>query len=229
MNSHILIVDDEANMRLGLKDNLEFEGFRVSEAIDGVDALEKVGKLNPDLIVLDVMMPNLSGYDVCKRLRKEGRETPIIMLTAKGEEIDRVLGLEIGADDYIQKPFSLRELIARIKAILRRSTVNQNKPSAYRIGLLDVHFDKYQAFAEGGEVKLSHKEFEILQYLLAHVNETIDRHDLLKNVWGYDEQPTTRTVDNFIVKLRQKIEDNPASPKHIITVHGVGYKLVYNP
>ncbi len=229
MNSHILIVDDEANMRLGLKDNLEFEGFRVSEAIDGVDALEKVGKLNPDLIVLDVMMPNLSGYDVCKRLRKEGRETPIIMLTAKGEEIDRVLGLEIGADDYIQKPFSLRELIARIKAILRRSTVNQNKPSAYRIGLLDVHFDKYQAFTDGGEVKLSHKEFEILQYLLAHVNETIDRHDLLKNVWGYDEQPTTRTVDNFIVKLRQKIEDNPASPKHIITVHGVGYKLVYNP
>lgn len=224
---HILIVDDEAHMRMGLKDNLEYEGYRVSEAVNGEDAIQKVTLQNPDLIILDVMMPVMGGFDVCKQLRKEGLETPIIMLTAKGEEIDKVLGLEIGADDYVQKPFSLRELLARIKAILRRSTPAEKEQETFSIGSLEVNFEKHEAFRNGNEEKLSHKEFEILKYLLSHKNEIVDRYDLLKNVWGYDEQPTTRTVDNFIAKLRQKVERNPSDPKHIITIHGVGYKLLH--
>lgn len=227
MSEHILIVDDESNMRRGLKDNLEFEGYKVSEAVDGVDALSKVAENKPDLIVLDVMMPNLSGFEVCKKLRKDGNETPIILLTAKGEEIDKVLGLEMGADDYVQKPFSIRELIARIKAVLRRSSSKSEDAEEITIGLLTINFKEYIASRQGVEEKLSHKEFEILHYLMDHKNEIVDRYDLLKNVWGYDEQPTTRTVDNFIVKLRQKIEENPSSPKHIITIHGVGYKLIF--
>lgn len=226
MNKHILIVDDEANMRRGLMDNLEFEGYSVSEAVDGVDALNKIQAINPDLIILDVMMPNLSGFEVCKRLRREGNEVPIILLTAKGEEIDKVLGLEIGADDYVQKPFSIRELMARVKAILRRSGKDQEVKELVTIGNLKINFKEYHATKDGVEEKLSHKEFEILHYLLEHKNEIVDRHELLKNVWGYHEQPTTRTVDNFIVKLRQKIEENPSNPKHIITIHGVGYKLL---
>jgi len=227
MMKHILIVDDEAPMRLGLKDNLEFEGFKVSEAEDGKIALQQVKQHRPDLIVLDVMMPNMSGFDVCKALRKEGDETPIILLTAKGEEIDKVIGLELGADDYVQKPFSVRELIARIKAILRRYASGVQSIESTRIGLLTLNFLEYSAYNGDEEIKLSHKEFEILSYLLAKKNEIVDRYDLLKNVWGYGNQPTTRTVDNFIVKLRQKLEEDPSQPKHIITIHGVGYKLVH--
>ena len=226
MSTHILIVDDEANMRRGLKDNLEFEGYEVSEAVDGANALETLKEIQPDLIVLDVMMPNLSGFEVCKQLRKEGNETPIILLTAKGEEIDKVLGLEMGADDYVQKPFSIRELIARIKAILRRSEKSSKSDSFVTIGELTVDFKKYIATRAGHDEKLSHKEFEILQYLLDHQGAIVDRYELLKNVWGYNEQPTTRTVDNFIVRLRQKVEVDPSNPKHIITVHGSGYKLI---
>jgi len=228
MSDHILIVDDESNMRLGLKDNLEFEGYQVSEAIDGPDALVKADQIRPSLILLDVMMPNMSGFDVCKKLRKDGNDTPIIMLTAKGEEIDKVLGLEIGADDYIQKPFSVRELLARVKAILRRAHTTSTPVSSSQIGNLTVNFERYEASMQGEEVKLSHKEFEILRFLLTHKNETVERYDLLKGVWGYEEQPTTRTVDNFIAKLRQRIETTPSSPKHIITIHGVGYKLIHN-
>ena len=226
MSKHILIVDDEVNMRRGLRDNLEFEGYEVSEAIDGSDALETLKNINPDLIVLDVMMPKISGFDVCKQLRKDGDDTPIILLTAKGEEIDKVLGLEIGADDYVQKPFSVRELLARIKAILRRSGNASKDDKNIVIGLLTLDFKKYTALKANKEEKLSHKEFEILRYLLDHEEEIVDRHELLKNVWGYNEQPTTRTVDNFIVRLRQRIETDPSNPRHIITVHGSGYKLI---
>ncbi|MEO9869421.1 response regulator transcription factor [Ekhidna sp.] len=226
MSKHILVVDDESNMRRGLKDNFEFEGYEVTEAIDGSDALNILQDLSPDLIILDVMMPKLSGFEVCKQLRKQGNNTPIILLTAKGEEIDKVLGLEMGADDYVQKPFSIRELIARVNAILRRSQSNNKIEESIDFGLLKVDFKKYTATRNGNEEKLSHKEFEILQYLHEHEGEIVDRHELLKNVWGYHEQPTTRTVDNFIVKLRQKIEKDPANPHHIITVHGAGYKLI---
>lgn len=224
----ILIVEDEPSMRLGLKDNLEFESYTVELAIDGAEGLAKIEATTFDLIILDVMMPKMSGFEVCKAIRKQGVTTPIIFLTAKSEEIDKVLGLELGADDYLTKPFSLRELIARVKAILRRTqqkTVAKDEGSA-TIGRLTVDFDHYVASNNEGDVRMSYKEFEILQFLLNNQNEVVSRYDLLNKVWGYDSQPTTRTVDNFILRLRQRIEENPNDPKHILTVHGVGYKLV---
>lgn len=223
----ILVVEDEPAMRRGLKDNLEFEGYEVDFAKDGATALQKILEQAYDLVVLDVMLPEMSGFDVCKKVRKEGVTTPIIMLTAKGEEIDKVLGLELGADDYITKPFSLRELLARIKAVLRRKpgTIMGEKQSI-KIGNLEVNFSTYNAFSGKQPVPMSHKEFEVLKYLWQHQNQTVSRDSLLEDVWGYEEYPTTRTVDNFILKLRQKIENNPAHPRHILTVHGIGYKYV---
>ncbi len=225
----ILIVEDEPNMRMGLKDNLTFEGYDVTTAAEGLTGLQQILENDFDLIILDVMMPNLSGFDVCKKVRSNNIDTPIILLTAKGEEIDKVLGLELGADDYITKPFSLRELLARIKAILRRSGGSDTKIGnpEIAIGKLNVNFAAYTANIDGQATKLSHKEFEILKYLVDHKNETVSRYDLLDKIWGYEEKPTTRTVDNFIVKLRQKIEDNPNQPTVILTAHGVGYKLLH--
>jgi DNA-binding response OmpR family regulator len=223
----ILIVEDEPNMRLGLKDNLEFEGYQVSLANDGSEGLEAIEKNSYDLILLDVMLPELSGFDVCKIAREKGIDTPIILLTAKGEEIDKVLGLELGADDYITKPFGLRELLARIKAVLRRRpTETKQVPKQVKIGRLEVNFSSYLASIDEQAVKMSHKEFEILKYLWEHRNDTVSRYQLLEDIWGYDEQPTTRTVDNFILKLRQKIEKNPEEPQIILTVHGIGYKML---
>jgi DNA-binding response OmpR family regulator len=227
--SKILIVDDEKAMREGLSDNLLFEGYETVVAENGKIALTIIEEHSFDLIILDVMMPEMSGFDVCKKLRQKNNNTPVILLTAKGEEIDRVLGLELGADDYITKPFSLRELIARIKAILRRtqnSNIEQEPSKMIKIGLLEVDFERYTARANGQEVKLSHKEFEILNFLLKQQNKIVSRDELLKNIWHYDEFPTTRTIDNFILRLRQKIEINPNDPKVILTVHGMGYKLI---
>ncbi len=223
----ILIIEDEQNMRLGLKDNLEFEGYKVDLAEDGKIGFTKILENKFDLIILDVMMPGMSGFDVCKNIRKAGITTPVILLTAKGEEIDKVLGLELGADDYVTKPFSLRELLARVKAILRRGesfSASENK--AVKIGKLEVDFKGYKAKGNKKEVQMSHKEFEILYYLWKKRDTTVSRDDLLTEIWGYDETPTTRTVDNFILKLRQKIEFDPNHPKIILTVHGVGYKMV---
>lgn len=223
----ILVVEDEPNMRLGLKDNLEFEGYEVEIAEDGEEGLTKILDNNFDLIIMDVMMPKVSGFDVCKSVRKSGVTTPIILLTAKGEEIDKVLGLELGADDYVTKPFSVRELLARVKAILRRGekfSPIENK--SVRIGKLEVDFNGYRATNRNKDVQMSHKEFEILHFLWKKRNTTVSRDDLLTAIWGYDKTPTTRTVDNFILKLRQKIEVDPNHPKIILTVHGVGYKLV---
>lgn len=224
----ILIVDDEQNMRTGLKDNLEFEGYEVETAIDGEQGLKKIIESTYNLIILDVMMPKKSGFDVCKEVRKAGITTPVILLTAKGEEIDKVVGLEIGADDYVTKPFSLRELLARIKAILRRSD-NLTMDVASRevkIGKLEINFSGYKATSKSKDVQMSHKEFEILHYLWKHRNSTVSRDNLLTEIWGYDENPTTRTVDNFILKLRQKVETDSNHPQIILTVHGVGYKMV---
>ena len=225
--SRILIVEDEPNMRMGLKDNLEFEGYEVEFAEDGKAGLSKILENNFSLILLDVMMPGMSGFEVCKTARAKGIKTPIILLTAKGEEIDKVLGLELGADDYITKPFSLRELLARIKAVLRRGadSSEKNKDTAV-IGKLSINFSSYTAFCDNEPVQLSHKEFEILKYLWENRNQTVSRDSLLQNIWGYDESPTTRTVDNFILKLRQKTEKDPNHPQIILTVHGIGYKLV---
>jgi len=224
----ILIVEDEPNMRLGLKDNLEFEGYEVDTAEDGEAGLNKIINNDYSLVLLDVMLPKMSGFDVCKTVRKKGNTTPIILLTAKGEEIDKVLGLELGADDYVTKPFSLRELLARIKAVLRRGEEKTSKPKneIIRIGKIDINFGAYNVYEEGKPVQMSHKEFEILHYLWTHKNSTVSRNDLLTNVWGYDENPTTRTIDNFILKLRQKIETDPNHPQIILTVHGIGYKLI---
>ena len=223
----ILIVEDEPSMRLGLKDNLEFEGYEVLIAEDGQAALDVVSADTFDLILLDVMLPKISGFDVCKKLRKEGNTTPIILLTAKGEEIDKVLGLELGADDYVTKPFSLRELLARIKAVLRRGETSQKSSDAnVKIGRLTVNFSSYNASEENDSVQMSHKEFEVLHYLWDKKNNTVSRDELLTNVWEQDVYITTRTIDNFILKLRQKIEDDPNHPKLILTVHGIGYKLI---
>jgi DNA-binding response OmpR family regulator len=220
----ILLVEDEPNMRLGLKDNLEFEGYEVDTAIDGVDGYEKIISNKYDLILLDVMMPKMSGFDVCKNARANGINTPIILLTAKGEEIDKIIGLELGADDYITKPFSIRELLARIKAIVRRTSTN-NSDCIIKIGRLEINFSSFTAFDDGTDVSLSHREFEVLKYLYENKNQTVSRDNLLKNVW-MQEVTTTRTIDNFILKLRQKIETDPNNPKLILTVHGIGYKLI---
>lgn len=213
-------------MRLGLKDNLEFEGYNVTVATDGNQGLNSIKQNKYDLILLDVMLPELSGFDVCRIARERGVKTPIILLTAKGEEIDKVLGLELGADDYITKPFGLRELLARIKAVLRRSPGSRSDQVQVSLGKMTVNFSLYTACIDKDPVKMSHKEFEILKYLWEHRNRTVSRYQLLEDIWGYNEQPTTRTVDNFILKLRQKIEENSEEPQIILTVHGVGYKLL---
>ena len=223
---NILIVEDEPNMRLGLKDNLEFEGYDVDFANDGEAGLQKIFDNDYDLVLLDVMMPKMSGFDVCKTIRKKGITTPVILLTAKDQEIDKVLGLELGADDYVTKPFSVRELLARIKAVLRRGDNLKTEEVKVQIGRIEVNFQNYTAFENNTSVQMSHREFEILNYLWKHRNKTVSRDDLLEKIWGYDETPTTRTVDNFILKLRQKTEKDPNHPQIIITVHGIGYKLI---
>lgn len=224
--AHILIVEDEKDMNEGLKDNLEFEGYLVDQAYDGKEGLEKIKNNTYDLIILDIMLPHLSGFEVCKTTRNFGINTPIIMLTAKGEEIDKVLGLEFGADDYVTKPFSLREVLARIKAILRRIPVKSDAENVINIGNLKFDLKKYEARNKNTIVSVTHKEFEIIKYLWNNKNKTVSRDELFNQIWGYDEMTTTRTIDNFILKLRQKIETDPAHPKYILTVHGIGYKLI---
>jgi DNA-binding response OmpR family regulator len=223
----ILVVEDEPDMLRGLKDNFEFEHYEVDVARDGESALKKISGGAYDLVILDIMLPKLSGLDVCKRVREQGIATPIIMLTARSEEIDKVLGLELGADDYVTKPFGVRELLARVKAVLRRSE-NSTSASSERMTLdvLDIDFAAYTAVRKGLPLNLTPKEFEIVKYLWQHRNKTVTRDELLTQVWGYDESMSTRTVDNFILKLRQKIEEDPANPKIILTIHGMGYKLI---
>jgi len=223
----ILIVEDEINMLRGLRDNLEFEGYEVETAADGQAGQDKVLNNRYDIVLLDVMLPHVSGFDICKKARASNIETPIILLTARGEEIDKVLGLELGADDYITKPFSVRELLARIKAILRRSSDSASIDNQqHQIGLLQVNFTTYDAVKDGQQVRLSHKEFEVLHFLFQHKKEVVPRDELINKVWGINGGITTRTVDNFILRLRQKIETNPNDPHIILTVHGVGYKMV---
>ena len=221
----VLIVDDEPEMVRGLADNLRFEGYQTLSALNGRDGLELALREGPDLIMLDVMMPHLSGWDVLRALRQKGVDVPVIMLTARGEEIDRVLGLELGADDYVTKPFSLRELLARVRAVLRRPGPRQRWEEV-AFGDVRLHLRGRQAFKAGKEVRLTRKEFELLRYLVEHRGEVLTRDRLLDEVWGYEHFPTTRTVDTHILRLRQKFEDDPEQPTHILTVHGQGYKFV---
>jgi len=227
--ARILIVEDDPQMQQGLRDNLDFEGYETDSASDGRQALEKILNEQYDLIILDVMLPELSGFDVCRQARQEGVGTPIIMLTARGTEIDRVLGLEMGADDYVTKPFGLRELLARVRAVLRRTEIHSSEKSnlvPVTIGRLEIHFYSYNAYENGNPQAMTHKEFDILKLLWEHRNETVSRDLLLDQIWGEDTHVTTRTVDNFILKLRRRIEEDPAVPRHILTVHGIGYKLI---
>jgi len=220
----ILIVDDEPEMVRGLQDNLRFEGYQTLTAGDGARALALAASEAPDLIVLDLMMPGLSGWDVCRALRERGLDIPIIMLTARGQESDQVRGLELGADDYVTKPFSLRELLARIRAVLRRPGPRRATES-FAFGDARLHPRSRQAFKAGREVVLTRKEFELLRYMVEHPAEILTRERLLNEVWGYERYPTTRTVDTHVLRLRQKFETDPERPVHILTVHGQGYRF----
>ena len=222
----ILIVEDEPNMVAGLRDNFEYEGYEVITAPDGVAGLERAIKEKPDLVILDVMMPRMSGLDVCKQLKAKRASVPIIMLTARGQEVDKVVGLELGADDYVTKPFSIRELLARVKAVLRRSRNVPKEQERYAFGDVEVNLRNCQVSRSGKALDFSSKEFDLLKYFLIHPGETLSRDRLLEDVWGYERFPTTRTVDTHIVRLRQKVEPKPEEPRFILTVHGTGYKFV---
>ncbi len=222
----VLVVEDEPDMILGLKDNLEFEGYDVAIASDGQEGLDLAQASRPDLILLDVMLPKMSGLDVCRSLRSLGADMPIIMLTARSQEVDTVVGLEVGADDYVTKPFSIKELLARVRAHLRRASRQVVEVDAYAFGDVELFFKKHQARKAGRGLDLSPREFDMLKYFIQHAGDAISRDELLNQVWGYTSFPLTRTVDNHVARLRQKLEDIPSEPKHIITVHRVGYKFV---
>lgn len=222
----ILIIEDDISILQGLKDNLEFEGYRVITETDGKRGLRLAQENEVDLMLLDIMLPGLNGYEICRTIKKEHSEMPIIMLTARGSEMDKVSGLDTGADDYITKPFSLPELLARIRAALRRTNHKPVAPESYSFGNIRLDFIKLQAHVGDTEVSLSPKEFAILEYFIGHEGKAIHRHDLLNEVWGYEAMPTTRTVDNFIMDLRKKLEENPSKPKHFLSVRGVGYRFI---
>lgn len=224
--AHILVVEDEDAIRRGLVDNLTFENYDVQSAADAERALELIARRPPDLLILDVMLPGMSGFHLCRRLRKENHVFPILMLTARGEESDRVMGLDIGADDYVVKPFSVLELLARVRALLRRSGGSESLPDRIRIGNTDVDFLKFEAGTKDKQLSLSRKEFAVLRVLASRPGEVFSRDDLLDAAWGKNHFPNTRTVDNHISLIRSKLEPDPDNPTHIITVHGVGYKLV---
>lgn len=222
----ILVVEDEPNMVAGLRDNFEFEGYEVITARDGVEGLQRALEESPDLVVLDVMMPRLSGLEVCRQLRAKRASIPIIMLTARGQEVDKVVGLELGADDYVTKPFSIRELLARVKAILRRTTVVPKDKDRHSFGDVEVDLQRCRVLRSGKALDISSTEFDLLKYFICHPGETLSRDRLLEEVWGYDNYPTTRTVDTHLVRLRHKLEPDPEQPQYFLTVHGTGYRFV---
>ncbi|RME40361.1 MAG: DNA-binding response regulator [Planctomycetota bacterium] len=224
--ARILIAEDEADLAAGLRDNLQFEGYEVLLAADGEEALKLATDAQPDLILLDIMMPKVDGLEVCRRIREAGFVVPILMLTAKSQEIDIVRGLEVGADDYITKPFSVRELLARIKAALRRTGAGKGLPKVLRVGEATVDLVKGKVDRGGQTFNLGYFELEILKMLVENAEQPVDRAKLLDVIWGLEGFPTTRTVDNHIVSLRRKLETDPKHPKHIVTVHSIGYKYV---
>ncbi len=238
INPKILVIEDESSVREGLVDSLSLEGYSVVWRDNGKDGVVAYDEEKPDLVILDVMMPGLDGLEVCRRIRQNGTYTPIIILTAKSSEIDKVVGLEIGADDYLTKPFGMRELFARVKAVLRRysqsgaaqvqETLVSEKTGPEELTFSDViiDFKTYRAKKGDKSLTLSAKEFELIRYLFQHQDIPVSRNELLDHVWGYNSYPTTRTVDNFIARLRQKLEKVPDKPEHILTVHGIGYKFV---
>jgi DNA-binding response OmpR family regulator len=224
----VLIIEDEPDMAMGLRDNLEFEGYEVFTAGTGELGLELARKERLSCIILDLMLPGIDGYETCHRLRKGGTRCPIIMLTARGQEIDKVRGLELGADDYVTKPFGLKELLARVKAVLRRSGAGESLdfPEETKIDKTRVNLRTGRVVRGRDEHSLGYYECEILKLLLKRVGEVVERRLLLSEIWGLENEPTNRSVDNHIVSLRRKIEADPTRPRHVLTVHGLGYKLV---
>ncbi len=222
----ILIIEDDPALLTGLSESLCNEQYSVTKAEEGQKGYTLALQNEFDLILLDLILPLKDGYDVCRDLRKEGKNTPIIMLTSKNEEIDKILGLELGADDYITKPFSLKELLARIKALLRRAQPAEPGTGEYSFGDVHMNLKKMEVDKNGSSIKLSATEYKILKYFVEHEGQVITRDKFLDDVWGYDAFPTTRTVDNYILSIRKKIEDDPSSPEHIVTVHTAGYKFI---
>jgi two-component system alkaline phosphatase synthesis response regulator PhoP len=227
MKKHILIIEDEEDMVRGLKMNLVDEGYDVDYALNGKEGLKKALKDKPDIILLDIMLPGMNGLEICRELRSNKIDIPILMLTAKGEEIDKVIGLELGADDYISKPFSIRELLARIKAHLRRENRGfESVPDVVHLESIIIDFGHFKVIRGKDEIDLTSLEVDVLKYLIGQNGKVVTRDDLLDKIWGYEKFPTTRTIDNHILKLRKKIEDDPNHPKHILTVYGGGYRFI---
>lgn len=224
--SRILVIEDDVAILRGVKDNLSHDGYEVLTATEGETGYRLIQEEDPDLVILDLMLPRMNGYELCRRLRSEGIDTPVLMLTARSEEMDRVLGLDLGADDYVTKPFSVPELLARIRAILRRMQNRTELPEKLNFGDVEIDFLRYEAHKQGIDIQLSRKEFGLLRLLAARAGEVVTREELLDEVWGYDRYPTTRTIDNHVASLRAKLEDKAANPEHLLTVHGVGYRFV---
>ncbi len=221
----ILVVEDDPAHLLALEDDLKFAGYEVLTARSGRSAMTLLKQEKFDLVILDIMLPYMDGFEVCRRFRKLDDETPVIMLTAKVQEQDRVQGLDIGADDYITKPFSIAELLARIRAALRRVKLQSRMLERFSFGDMEFDFKKYEARKGGVQLDISAREFQILKMLITNEGEVVSRDRLIGEIWGFDEFPTQRTIDTHVARLRQKLEDDPSQPKHILTVYGAGYKF----
>jgi DNA-binding response OmpR family regulator len=221
----ILVIEDEQSILMALEDDLRLEGYDVASATDGLQGLAKAKEQDCDLIILDIMLPEMDGFEICKQLRQAEVRTPILMLTAKSQELDKVLGLELGADDYVTKPFSPRELLARVKAILRRVKRVQEQEDAFRFGDMEIDFKKYETRKKGQPVYLTALEYSLMAFLIKHREQAISRDDILAGVWGDEVAVLPKTVDTHISHLRKKIENNPANPQHIIGLRGKGYKF----
>lgn len=224
--SKILIIEDDPAIQRGLKDALEQEHYKVVAESDGEAGYQRALAEAFDLLILDLMLPSMNGQNICRELRQQHISLPILMLTSRSDEIDKVLGFEIGADDYVTKPFSIVELLARIRALLRRSQINVQAASTYSFADITIDFIKHEIKKDQQALTLSVKEFEVLRFMVQHEGELITRDRLLDEVWGYDIFPTTRTIDTFVLNLRKKIEDDPAHPKHLVTIHKAGYKFI---
>lgn len=221
----ILIIEDDSTIAMGLETAFEFHGYQVLSAADGADGILKLQRDKPDLVILDLMLPGIDGYEVCQKIRRQDKEIPVVMLTAKSQESDKLLGFQLGADDYVTKPFSAMELLARVRAILKRSGKLPKSSRHTLIGDARVELDNFIIHKDGTEHHLSPKEHDILSYLVQRPNTVVSRQQLIDDIWGEDYDPSPKTIDNFIRKLRIKIERDPAHPRHLLTVHGAGYKL----